>query len=462
VALSLGNSPLAGYSVFGSLFRGSGSWVVDANPMPFGGLTDHGVVAQGDYAYLFGGSRVDSSSDVTASSSSLFGQLWRYSAVYQSWTQLAPMPVSTTRFGYTIGGGVIWTVGGIGGAVTGGFGSPCISGGPPMNSTAQAEGADPGCTGSIVQRYSIASNSWTAGPSLAVPRSDSCAAVIGSKLYSVGGYSAGYNISDVVEVLDTSAAAPAWARLPPLPSPRGDLSCIALNGLLYVFGGFYNSHCANASVGNNCFYSGPTPQSSDAAFVAGVSSYRKDVWALDPTTTAWRAKAPMIYGRADNAFTVLPNGRILAAGGEHGLATTLVKVPMHSVEIYSAADDAWAEKSPMPFARFRFGAVSIGQTAHAFGGAAVCFDSQPPDGVTAGGRPLGNVTQCQSTASGTSSAFYELDHPDVFVQLRSGAAAALSNDDAIEAAMFVAGRQDPKNPGVPEITGRRRVRRAAI
>jgi hypothetical protein len=61
VLLTLGTPVLSGYTRYGSLFRGSGAWVVKAVPLPFGGVSDHGAAAVGDVIYLFGGARVNTS-----------------------------------------------------------------------------------------------------------------------------------------------------------------------------------------------------------------------------------------------------------------------------------------------------------------------------------------------------------------------------------------------------------------
>ena len=53
--LTVGTPGVAGYSAYGSLFRGSGSWVVKAATLPNGGLSDHGAEAMGDTVYIVGG-----------------------------------------------------------------------------------------------------------------------------------------------------------------------------------------------------------------------------------------------------------------------------------------------------------------------------------------------------------------------------------------------------------------------
>ena len=57
-----GQPAVSGYTPYGSLFRGSGSWVVSPDPLPGGGLSDHGVVAIGDDVYVYGGTSVSGNS----------------------------------------------------------------------------------------------------------------------------------------------------------------------------------------------------------------------------------------------------------------------------------------------------------------------------------------------------------------------------------------------------------------
>jgi hypothetical protein len=214
--------------------------------------------------------------------------------------------------------------------------------------------------------------------------------------------------------MDPSAASPRWTSLPPMPSPRGDLSCASLNGLFYVFGGYYSPTCTNATLG--CF-----PYGDSTAAVNNASNFRTETWSFDPATAAWTARAPMRYARGDAAAVALPDGRIVVAGGEHNMRTLDVKVPQHSVEMYFAAQDVWAEKAPMPFARFRFAAAAVGQRTHAFGGQQICMDNSTGTSMAA----------CQLTAADTHSTFFELDHPDVFVQLPTSAGSGLTFDTAI-------------------------------
>lgn len=90
--------------------------------------------------------------------------------------------------------------------------------------------------------YDISTNSWSDGPNMATGRSDTCAAVVGSKIYVVAGYQSidPINVLDTVEVLDTAAASPAWTTAPSLPAKRGDITCASSGGKVYAIGGYYD------------------------------------------------------------------------------------------------------------------------------------------------------------------------------------------------------------------------------
>ena len=77
---------------------------------------------------------------------------------------------------------------------------------------------------------------------MATGRSDTCAAVVGSKIYVVAGYQSidPINVLDTVEVLDTAAASPAWTTAPSLPAKRGDITCASSGGKAYAIGGYYD------------------------------------------------------------------------------------------------------------------------------------------------------------------------------------------------------------------------------
>jgi N-acetylneuraminic acid mutarotase len=434
VLFTQGQPSVAGYTPYGSLFRGSGAWAVKPSKLPTGGISDHGAAAVGDYVYLFGGA-----AQGDAASAPLLGALWRYDSVYETFTQLPPMPVPYVRFASAATDDTIYVIGGLGGDTGVGqcwddpAGASCAASGVNFATVADVEGGNPGRAGWATWAYNTSAAVWSTNAGrLNVPRSDACAAVINGLLYVVGGYTDYYNITDSLEVLDPSAAVPAWKQLPPLPAPRGDVSCAALDGKLFVFGGYYDPFCAAPGGCFNTDVAAGGDARAGAGAVDGVSNFRTETWMYDPRTATWTPRAPMRYARGDAAATSLPRGRLLVAGGEHNLRTTAIKVPQHSVEMYFAAEDVWAEKAPLPFARFRFALAAVGQTAHAFGGQQLCSD------VASSGSAALNFSTCQATASDTYSVLFELDHPHVFVQLPDAVGQGLTFDDALRGAAYIA------------------------
>ncbi|GAC1445302.1 MAG: hypothetical protein NVSMB55_25660 [Mycobacteriales bacterium] len=94
-----------------------------------------------------------------------------------------------------------------------------------------------------IQVFDPASNAgvggWTTSPAvLAHPRWGLGAAVVGTRIYALGGTDPAGAILSSVEVLDTAAAVPTWAAGVPLPIAKRELtSTVTLNGKIYVFGG---------------------------------------------------------------------------------------------------------------------------------------------------------------------------------------------------------------------------------
>ena len=94
------------------------------------------------------------------------------------------MPVAQNTPGGAVAGGKLW--------VFGGGDSPLI---PDL----------PGATTGATYSYDPALNTWTAGPSLNVPRSKIAGSAIGNRLVAAGGYD-GSSSTDTTEVLDAATA----------------------------------------------------------------------------------------------------------------------------------------------------------------------------------------------------------------------------------------------------------------
>jgi N-acetylneuraminic acid mutarotase len=234
-------------------------------------------------------------------------------------------------------------------------------------------------------------------------RSDHCAVFVGGRLYLVGGYDTSYNILNSTEVYDPATRRFTRGSIPDLPSPRGDVGCNVVGSVIFVHGGYFDP---------------------SGTFLGGM--HRNTTWALDTANVArgWVRKADMNVARGDHAFAVLSGGRLLVMGGENNPDNTNDKTPVRSVEMYNIADDAWSEKAPLQYARFRFGAGVISSPSNgdsavfAFGGHELCLNSGQAYSA-ANLTALQAMNSCASNAADTLSVFSNLVHPDVYVYLKN-------------------------------------------
>jgi len=114
---------------------------------------------------------------------------------------------------------------------------------------------------------------WSTCPSMPTPRSRLAAAVLGGRIYAIGGLTGGDRDgcadSAIVEAFDPTAG--AWIPMPPMPTPRHAHAAVAARGRIWVLGGFSTARSL-----------GPMPV----------------VESFDPAAGAWRAEKPMRSARA--------------------------------------------------------------------------------------------------------------------------------------------------------------------
>ena len=233
--------------------------------------------------------------------------------------------------------------------------------------------------------YDISTNSWSDGPNMATGRSDTCAAVVGSKIYVVAGYQSidPINVLDTVEVLDTAAASPAWTTAPSLPAKRGDITCASSGGKVYAIGGYYD----------------PTGTCAPGAF-------HDTMFEFTPGAAAWVEKAKMPSSRGDKAAVTMSDGSIIVVGGETHAREEQNQIAAHPVEQYYPAHDTWVPKASIPTARFRFGAAQVDDIVYAMGGHRVCetnWDTYASD--------------CARKTLDSVEALLDVAHPDIWVHV---------------------------------------------
>lgn len=161
-------------------------------------------VAHGGIVYAIGG----------RSFVGLLGDVDAYNVATDTWTTLAPMPTPRAGLGAAVVGNAIYAIGGRLSA-----GGPCS--GPAIDT---------------VERYDIASNTWTTVASLPVPLSDAGATTMGGKVYVFGGCDGFNGTVNTVYVYDPNSN--TWSAGAPMPRARAGFYQVGTKGNnVYVMGG---------------------------------------------------------------------------------------------------------------------------------------------------------------------------------------------------------------------------------
>jgi hypothetical protein len=88
-----------------------------------------------------------------------------------------------------------------------------------------------------VEYYDKSTGIWTAGPDLPVALFGAAAAVVGSKIYVMGGANSGWTVSNLVFVLDTLGAPVAWVPATNLPVAVIHAAAAVVGNTIYLVGG---------------------------------------------------------------------------------------------------------------------------------------------------------------------------------------------------------------------------------
>lgn len=172
--------------------------------------------------------------------------------------------------------------------------------------------------------YDAAADKWIDGPQLPRGANHVGVAVVGGKLYAIGGFVEQNRKPDTLcFVMDGNA----WKPIAPLPKACGAIACVELNGMLHAIGG---------AVGDTF----ETKKSVDWHLV------------YDPRIDQWSTRAPLPTGR-DHTGTVTANGVIHVIGGRVDSFHT--NSNLH--HIYDPKEDKWRPRAPLPTARSGHGAV---------------------------------------------------------------------------------------------------------
>lgn len=250
-----------------------------------------------------------------------------------AWSPLAPLPDMRSHTACGVFGEEVAVVGGV---------------------TRSASGETAFCTEGWV--YGLKSDTWGALPRLPRPRAFAACAVVGKRLYVMGGSDGKRPLADTV-ILTKLGHRWEWLRGPVLPAPR--------------------VHAAAVSVGTRIFLIGGAPDSDLKA------DPLRDVLVFDVThpDLGWQTKRMLPgAGRADSA-AVGYGGKVYLFGGLVRRGGELR--PCDDALVYDPASDRWKRLPDVPCAGAGWRAVSMGGPIYLMGGNVVwpVTEGRPP-GVT--------------------------------------------------------------------------------
>lgn len=201
-----------------------------------------------------------------------------------------------------------------------------------------------------VDAYDAASDQWTSCASMEARRSTLGVAVLNNCIYAVGGFDGSTGLN-TAEIFDTRTQ--EWRTVSPMSTRRSSVGVGVLNGLVYAVGGYDGAsrQCLSSVESYTTDTDSWLPvtdmcsrRSGAGVGVLGGVLYavgghdgplvRKSVEAYDPDTKQWAAVAEMTFCRR-NAGVVALGGLLYVVGGDDGASN------LASVEVYNPKIDSW-------------------------------------------------------------------------------------------------------------------------
>ena len=228
-----------------------------------------------------------------------------------------------------------------------------------------------------VQAYDPATDTWAPKRSMPTTRARMAAVTFDGMIYVFGGVSnRGGKILDAVEVFNPEAGKRgAWKKLAKLPAPLAATSAAVVGDKIYVIGG-WDRGAQKEVYGTVLEYDPkedtfdqkrdmPTPRGGLGAAVLQGKIYAIGGWNLeevlnvvevyDPATDTWEAKKPMPVQKALFGITAL-SGRIFAIGGLSTFSDGSNDEVLKRVDVYNPVLDEWVIDEAVPLPRGRAGA----------------------------------------------------------------------------------------------------------
>jgi N-acetylneuraminic acid mutarotase len=260
------------------------------------------------------------------------GLVYEYDPAEDKWTKKKPMALPSHHIAFTEYLGKIYAFGGFVLPQTG----PAAW--VPINNAWE---------------YDPQADTWKALAPMPMKRGSPIAAVVGNKIYVIGGATTRPGTDDTFidpthaqmvlgATEEYDPATNSWRERSPMPTPRNHAAIGVVDGKIYVIGG---------RVG--------------AAFIAPSTSISV-VEEYDPASDTWSPPlARMPTARSALAAGVI-GGRIFIAGGEFQDPTMMAT--FRAVEAYNPASNSWATMPPLPVSRHGLAGGAIGNRFYVVGG----------------------------------------------------------------------------------------------
>ncbi|MFD6568747.1 Kelch repeat-containing protein [Micromonospora profundi] len=285
-----------------------------------------------------------------------------------------------------------------------------IAGGPRQEHSVAAVAGDVYVIGGIVRDgsggvvttarvevYDTRRGTWRNAAPLPVAMNHPNVAVVGGRIYVLGGLSGGASWQALSDSFVYEPRRDRWQPLPPVPAGlvRGSAAVGVHGGIIYLAGGMRTltpgpgglqdtvatvsayhpatgrwtalpdlpearDHVAGAIVNGTFYVLGGRDR--------GQVNVRDTVYAMDlrARTRAWTDRAPMPTARGGIAFAAVGD-RIYTFGGE-GNVIDGVNGVFGQTEAYDTRTDRWQRLAPMPVPRHGTAAVTVGDTIYIPGG----------------------------------------------------------------------------------------------
>jgi N-acetylneuraminic acid mutarotase len=245
-----------------------------------------------------------------------------------------------------------------------------------------------GASSARVDLYDPAARAWERLPELPVAVNHAMAAARGRTLYVVGGYvpdGTGHHMHAVsrrtfaLQLTPRGAqafAAPRWRELRPLPAPRAAAGTAIVGTRLYVLGGVRapgrlvrTAYVLGLRTGRWSAMPGPSPREHLgvaalgrrvyvlAGRTAGFDTNRRTAEAWDVVTRRWRT-LPALPTACGGCSAAAVGGRVVIAGGEADTGT----IP--AVQAYAPATRRWTQLPPLEEPRHGLGVAGLGRTLY--------------------------------------------------------------------------------------------------